>query len=172
MGPMARFGQFWTGLLMAGALALVLALFGLSTASAHGVAAHDGASHDAVAPAAMSALSGPAHHHAQTARAHGVSHGMGAALLTADQADCHKGPALAAARSDKPAKKDHAPGCRCHDGCACGCASACVAHAMTGLPAGAAALPAAVAAVRLPLGRSDDPAGLKTPPEPRPPLSI
>lgn len=153
---MARIGHFWTGLLMAGALALVLALFGLSTASAHDLG-HG-------APVQMSDHG----HHGRAAVAIDASAST-MPLLTEEQADCHKGHVVMAA---KPARNDHAPGCRCHDGCACGCASACVTHAMTGLPAGTAALPVAVSAVRLPLGRSDDLAGLTPPPEPRPPLSI
>lgn len=152
---MARIGQFWTGLLTAGALALVLALFGLSTAAAHGVAPG----------APMHVLSGHAHHHDMAV----ADSGTHAQMLTADQADCHKGHVLTAG---KPAKKDHAPGCRCHDGCACGCASACVTHAMAGLPTGAATLPAVAGAIRLPRIGSDDLAGQTPPPEPRPPLSI
>lgn len=146
---MSGFARYCSGLLKAGALALVLALFGLATASAHEGGHHHGAPVQAVeaSPASAAVL----------------------ILSAADQADCHGQAVSAATPSDRP---DHAPGCRCHDGCACGCASVCAPHMLTGLPVGAASVPSPAQAARLSPGRGDRLAGLVTPPEPRPPLSI
>jgi len=144
---MRRIASFWTGLLKAGAVALVLALFGFATASAHD-------NHDAHQPAQAAAHQ----HHERTA-----------------QADCHEqqGVEQAAATPHDHAHK-HGQGvvddC-CKDACTCGCAASCAAHVGTGLPVVTALTLPVPAGLLLP-GRAIDPAGLTTPPDPRPPLTI
>ncbi|MFV3073200.1 hypothetical protein [Niveispirillum fermenti] len=140
---MSRIGLYWTGLLKAGAVALVLALFGLSAA-----AAHDGAHHAGDGTATpTSFVSAPAH------------------------GDCHDmaGHGVTAAGQDH--RRDHGTDGRCQDLCACGCLSACMTHMPAGLPAGSGPFVRAVSGLCLPPSRSDDPAGRHPPPDLRPPLS-
>lgn len=152
---MSRAASIWTGLLKAGALALVLALFGFATASAH-----DGHDHHTAAPAMMASHA----HHAEAT----------AVASTAAMADCagHDRTAMSAAGDGPHAHHDHSSGdgC-CQDACACGCAAACAAHLHAGLP-GAAIVAQPVPAALLVPGHAHDPAGLTTPPDPRPPLFI
>lgn len=142
---MRRIASFWTGLLKAGAVALVLALFGFATASAH-------ENHDGHAKAS-------AHQH----------HAM------ASQTDCHEQQSVQpAAASIHDHAHEHGQGmvddC-CKDACTCGCAASCAAHVGTGLPVVTALTLPVPVGLLLP-GRAIDPAGLTTPPDPRPPLTI
>ncbi|KPF87682.1 hypothetical protein IP70_02275 [alpha proteobacterium AAP38] len=140
---MRRIASFWTGLLKAGAVALVLALFGFATASAH--ENHD--AHQPVSASVQTAAQTDCHEQqgvqkaAATTHDHAHKHGQGMAD------DC------------------------CKDACACGCAASCAAHVGTGLPVATALTLPVPAGLLLP-GRAIDPASLTTPPDPRPPLTI
>ncbi|OYQ33590.1 hypothetical protein CHU95_14525 [Niveispirillum lacus] len=143
---MCHIASFWTGLLKAGAVALVLTLFGFATASAH-EGHHD--------------------HHASTVPA-------AAHQVLAVSGDCHEqGGAQPVSASHDHAHK-HGQGMGddcCKDACTCGCAATCAAHITAGLPVVTTLMHPVPAGLLLP-GRALDPAGWATPPEPRPPLSI
>lgn len=136
---MRRIASFWTGLLKAGAVALVLALFGFATASAH-------ENHDVHQPHAVAA----------TTDCHEPQGVQTAAVGTHDHAHQHG--------------QGMVDDC-CKDACTCGCAASCAAHVGTGLPVVTALTLPVPAGLLLP-GRAIDPAGLTTPPDPRPPLTI
>ncbi len=143
---MRRIASFWTGLLKAGAVALVLALFGFATASAH-------ENHNGHQPLQVSA---PQHHE------------------MAAQTDCHEQQAGEQAANAHDHAHKHGQGMAddcCKDACTCGCAASCAAHVGTGLPVVTALTLPVPAGLLLP-GRAIDPAGLTTPPDPRPPLTI
>jgi len=143
---MRRIASFWTGLLKAGAVALVLALFGFATASAH-------ENHDAHQPVQAAA-------HQQ--------HEMAA------QTDCHEQQGVEQATTTHNHAHQHGQGMAddcCKDACTCGCAASCAAHVGTGLPVVTALTLPVPAGLLLP-GRAIDPASLTRPPDPRPPLTI
>lgn len=141
---MSRVASICIGLLKAGALALFLALCGFGTASAHETGRH----------AASPAMITTPHHH-----------------ITAIQGDCARRPAMVtAARPDRFKAATATDDC-CQDSCACGCAAACASHFVTAWPSAMVLVLRVPAAVRLPGGMLD-PAGLTTPPETRPPLSL
>lgn len=142
---MSRFASICTGLLKAGAVALVLALCGLASASAHESGSH-------AAPASI------------MAQPHQVS---------ATHIGCAGWQVIATAvpHDHQTAKAASVADDCCPDGCACGCAAACASHFVAGLPHAAARVRPMPAAILMP-GGAIDPAGLTTPPETRPPLFI
>ncbi|MFV3128833.1 hypothetical protein [Niveispirillum sp. KHB5.9] len=144
---MSRIASIWTGLLKAGALALVLALFGFATASAHDMQTD--------------------HRNGVTVATH---HADPAPSVLVAATGCHQ-HLSASADHAHPAQGDGAGGDCCKDICACGCAMTCTAHLHIGL-SGIMAVVLPVPAAPLLPGRAIDPAGLTTPPDPRPPLSI
>jgi len=150
---MSRVASIWMGLLKAGAVALVLALFGVATASAH-------AHHDVPNP-----IAGAQYHAAAVLTVD--CHGQQASPSTSDDhathTAIHGGPA------------HNAPGQGSgHDCCkdVCRCPVACAAHVVMGVAVQVSRRTQPFAVSVLLPGRTVDPTGLDTPPDPRPPLSI
>lgn len=140
---MSRVVSICIGLLKASVVALVLALCGFGSASAHEAGRH------VAAPAAVTT-----HHHPVTA---------------ADDLCVARSSVTLSSRLESVGA---VAGDYCCPGtCACSCAAACASHFVTNWPSAAILLRPVPLAVRLP-GGALDPAGLTTPPEPRPPLSI